>query len=221
MKNTMSNPPRIEILLEEESAQMVLSRLATKILEKVDVELELIHLRGIKSSRATIHKKLENRLRAYRGMIRNGDNVGVMILIDKDHHDCKKLKQDLETVVQRVGLHTKTSPHGDRFRVVNRIVIEELEAWYFGDPAAIKAAYPKINDSVLQERSRNPDAIKGGTKEKFYQLLKKSGYYRGCSMQMDIADNISPHMQPDRNTSPSFKHFANGMKALSHQLLSP
>lgn len=219
----MINPisPRIDILLEEESAQIVLRRLAPGILAGADVEVRVLLLPGIKSSRSKAREKLEARLRSYAGMIKDGHNIGVMILIDRDQDDCKKLKQELESVSKRVGLNTKTSPRGDRFHVVNRIAVEELEAWYFGDPAALKAAYPQLGTDALQKHSRAPDAIKKDTKEKFLNLLEKAGYYHGHPMQMDIADRISPHMQPDINTSPSFNHFVEGMKALAKQLLSP
>jgi len=50
------------------------------------------------------------------------------------------------------------------FQVINRIAIEELEAWFFGDWPAMCAAYPKLDASVPKRAGlRDPDAIKGGT----------------------------------------------------------
>ena len=215
------NPPRIEIMLEEESAQIVLKRLFARILAGQEIGIQF-HQFDIKPINLQNRKReLENRLRIYQDMIQNGLRVAVLVLIDADRDDCKQLKQELETVAQRAGLHTKTNPRGNRFHVVNRIVIEELEAWYFGDPVALKTAYPRLSETILQRHARNPDAIKGGTKERLYELLNKAGYYLGRPAQILIANRVSPHMQPDRNTSPSFQTFANGMKALSGQLLSP
>jgi hypothetical protein len=43
------------------------------------------------------------------------------------------------------GLITKSSCQKDKsFQVLNRIVVEELEAWFFGDVQAIRQAYPKV-----------------------------------------------------------------------------
>jgi hypothetical protein len=44
----------------------------------------------------------------------------------------KKLKEQLQQIAVAAGLLTRThAPHN--FRVINRIAIEELEAWFFGD----------------------------------------------------------------------------------------
>ena len=212
--------PYIAILLEEPSAQMVIDRLYPKILQATEVEVKFLQL-GIKPlNLQNRRRELEKRLRIYQDMIQNGLRVGVMILIDKDRDKCEKLKQDLETIARRIGLPTKTNPRGDRFHVVNRIAIEELEAWYLGDPDALKKAYPKLSKEILKRHARNPDAIEEKTKETLHKLLQNAGYYQDKLEQIDIAEKMAQHMQPHQNTSPSFKHFANGMKALANQLLS-
>lgn len=62
------------------------------------------------------------------------------------------------------GLQSKCAPQGQVFQVVNRIAVEELEAWFFGDWSALQAAYPRVPATIPQKaRFRDPDAIVGGT----------------------------------------------------------
>jgi hypothetical protein len=69
----------------------------------------------------------------------------IVILIDKDREDCLELKEKLEIMAISSGLITKSSCQKDKsFQVLNRIVVEELEAWFFGDVQAIRQAYPKV-----------------------------------------------------------------------------
>lgn len=50
------------------------------------------------------------------------------------------------------------------FQVLNRLAIEELEAWFFGDVAALHSAYPRVPSTLgRRSRYRDPDAIRGGT----------------------------------------------------------
>jgi len=48
------------------------------------------------------------------------------------------------------------------WQVVNRIAIEELEAWYFGNWPAVVATYPNVPENIPGKAPyRNPDAIAG------------------------------------------------------------
>ncbi len=48
------------------------------------------------------------------------------------------------------------------FEVLNRIVVEELEAWFFCDVEAIRQADPKVSANLAtQQQDLDPDAIKG------------------------------------------------------------
>ena len=96
-----------------------------------------------------------------------------MILIDEDRKNCYQLKERLEMTAREAGLVTKSSaPPNGNFQVVNRLAIEELEAWFFGDVKALRAAYPRVPESLQdQARYRDPDAIQGGTYEALERLL--------------------------------------------------
>jgi hypothetical protein len=61
----------------------------------------------------------------------------------------------------------------------NRISIEELEAWYFGDWKAVQEAYQGVKDISKLAAYRNPDTIRGGTWEAFERELQSAGYFTG------------------------------------------
>ena len=85
------------------------------------------------------------------------------------------------------------------------MAIEELEAWYFGDWSAVRRAYPRVSAKVpRQAKYRFPDAIKGGTWEAFERILKRAGYFRTGLRKIEAARAVAEHMDPERNSSPSF-----------------
>ena len=92
--------------------------------------------------------------------------------------------------------------------VINRIVVEELEAWFFGDPVALHHAYPKLPQSLTQKaRYRIPDQIAGGTWEALEQELQRVGYFMGGLPKIEVAKTVSQYMEPQRNSSASFQLF--------------
>lgn len=137
-----------------------------------------------------------------------------MVLLDADEEDCRVLKARLEDVVREVGMTTKSAVlPGLRFRVLNRIAVEELEAWYFGDVEALRAVYPRISPNLAQRRGyRDPDAISGGTWEALHRLLTYHRY--SVPGKITLAEQISRHMDPKRNRSHSFQMFMNGLQAI-------
>ncbi len=102
------------------------------------------------------------------------------------------------------------------------IAIEEGEAWYLGDLAAVKAAYPKAKDTILN--SYTSDNI-CGTWEKLadalfvggHQGLTKLGRQKIGEEKSVWAKKISPNMDVDQNQSPSFCYFRNKLRYLSSQ----
>lgn len=91
-------------------------------------------------------------------------------------------------------------------QVVNRIAVEELEAWYFGDWEAVRQAYPRVPENTCRRASyRQPDAIRGGTCEAFARILQRNGYRLSHLPKIATAQVVAPHMEPTRNTSPSFQ----------------
>ena len=198
----------IEFLLEEESVEEALKFILPKILSK-NVGFNFHVFDG----KHDLLDKLPARLRAYKRWL--PDDWYIMVLIDEDRADCRELKVKLEKSARNAGLVTKSSASPeDNFQVVNRMVIEELEAWFFGDIEALRKAYPRVSKSLkYQARYRDPDAIAGGTHEALERLLKRLSYHRKGLPKTVVAQNIALHMEPDQNRSRSFQVFVEGLKA--------
>ena len=148
-------------------------------------------------------RKLSERLRGYSRWMPT--DTRILVLIDRDDDDCLLLKQKLEQAAMQAGLRTRATTSGGDWQVVSRIAIEELEAWFFGEWASVRAAYPRVAVNInLQAAYRYPDAIKGGTWEALEKILKRVGYFSLGLRKTEAATAIGRHMQPDLNTSPSF-----------------
>ena len=150
----------IEFLLEEPSAEAVLGKILPRILSD-DVSFYFHIFEG----KDDLLNKLSDRLRGYRQWIPH--DWRIIVLIDEDRRDCHELKAYLEKVAHEAGFVTKSSAaQNEDFQVVNRLAIEELEAWFFGDVEALHAAYCRVSINLQdQARYRDPDAIRGGTYE--------------------------------------------------------
>lgn len=161
-------------------------------------------------------KNLPKRLRGYRPWLPG--NWYIVVLIDKDQEGCVELKQKLEEIAHHEGFITRANAGPNReFNVINRIVIEELEAWFLGDVSALQVAYPRIPRSLGTRRNfRNPDAIHN-TCEVLERLLKRAGYYRGGLPKIEVARRISLHMEPSHNISKSFQVFRVALQNLFPQ----
>ena len=174
-----------------------------------DVSFELHVFKG----KQDLLKKLPTQLQVYSKWI--PDDWRIMILVDEDRKNCYQLKERLEIIARETGLVTKSSaPPSGNFQVVNRLAIEELEAWFFGDVKALCAAYPRIPENLQSKaKYRNPDAIPGGTPEALERLLIQKNYYTERISKTIVAQNIAQYMEPSRNRSRSFQVFVEGLKA--------
>lgn len=137
----------------------------------------------------------------------NGTDTRIVVLIDEDRQDCAQLKARLDEAAAKAGLITKSvAGPGEPFGVLNRLAVEELEAWFFGDCAALRAAYPGVPTN-LEYRApyRHPDRIAGGTWERLERVLQDAGYHRGGLQKVGAATAVAVHMDPARNTSPGLR----------------
>ena len=200
----------LEVLVEEESAQAALEVLLPRIIGS-EPTFQVHPFRGKKD----LLRSLPVRLRAYARWV-PGSDTRILILADRDQQDCRRLKDELEEICAKARLSTKSSAlPGAAFLVLNRLAVEELEAWFFGDCDAIRAAYPGVPASLEnQARYRDPDAIGGGTWEALERVLQGAGYHRGGLPRIAAARAIALHMDPARNRSSSFGVFVSGLKTL-------
>jgi hypothetical protein len=202
----------LEILVEEYSAEIALANLLPKILPP-QVTFKILSFRG----KTDLFKKLPQRLRGYRPWL--PDNWRIVVLCDRDDDDCHELKQKLEDFATQSGFTTKSSPSSQPFTLLNRIAIEELEAWLLGDPKAIEQAYPGVSANfITRKRYRNPDAITGGTWEALQSLLQNKGYFPGGLNKVEAARTITQYMEVQNNCSTSFQCFHTGLIALIEQV---
>lgn len=196
----------LEFLVEEASLESALTQLLPKILPST-VSSKIHAFRG----KPDLLAKLPDRLKGYQAWL--PPDWKIVILIDKDREDCLELKEKLEIMAISSGLITKSSCQKNKsFQVLNRIVVEELEAWFFGDVQAIRQAYPKVSANLAnQQPYRDPDAIKGGTWEALERVLKKAGYHPGGLEKYKASSEISKYMNPELNRSRSFQVFYQGL----------
>lgn len=188
----------VYVLVEEPSMEEALQRLLPKMLSQgIAAEIRQFQCKD------DLLKQLPQRLMGYAQWL--PDTARVLVIVDRDDDDCLQLKARLEQMAHKAGLGTRQSPVLGQFQVINRIAIEELEAWFFGDWAAVCAAYPKMDASLPQRAGyRNPDAIKGGTWEALERELQKKGYFKQGLRKLELARSVANHMDPARNRSQSF-----------------
>lgn len=198
---------RLIIFVEEFSMGVVLEYLLPEMLGSVAFDIRRFQCKN------DLLKKLPSRLQAYSSWIPK--TWAILVLVDRDDDDCLLLKQQLEEMAAQAGLITKTGAgYGNRFQVVNRIAVEELEAWFFGDWQAVQAAYPRVSKSVPGKAAyRDPDAISGGTWEAIERVMNRAGYFKGGLRKLELAREVAQHMNPTRNISRSFKAFKEAIEA--------
>lgn len=192
---------KLLVFVEEPSMGEALELLLPRMLDDTDCEIRRFQCKD------DLLRNLPTRLRAYGSWL--PENWAILVLVDRDDDDCMVLKQQLESMAAAAGLISKTAAgHGNRFQVANRIVIEELESWFFGDWQAVRTAYPRVSTNVPRKAGfRDPDAIRGGTWEALERVLARAGYFSTGLRKLECARAVAQHMDPARNTSRSFQAF--------------
>jgi hypothetical protein len=199
----------LEFIVEEPSMEETLKNILPKML-KPEITFRIINMRN----KQNLINNLSKNLSLYKKDFFKHHKI--VVLVDQDKENCLVLKQTLEEAARNNGLTTKSSANfGSTFQVLNRIVIEEIESWFFGDINALTSAYPKISKNLLNiAKYRDPDKIKGGTWEALEKLLQKYGYFRNGLSKIRNAQNISQYMDPNLNRSRSFQVFREGLEDL-------
>src|SRR5919202_1310003 len=137
----------------------------------------------------------------------------LIVICDLDNRCLSTFRRELLDLVDKCTPKPKTQ---------FCIAIEEGEAWYLGDLAAVKPAYPRaqeevlksyINDSICGTWEKLADAVFSGGKQK---LSKQGGQAIGLE-KTNCANNIPPHMDVDNNLSPSFCYFRDKLRDLTSQ----
>lgn len=131
---------RIVFLLEEQSMKTLLDGLLPRLLPGINF-LCIPH-----EGKRDLEKSIPRKLRAWQE-----PGVRFIIIRDNDDGDCHALKHKL--------LELCSGPKSSAVMV--RIACQELEAWYFGEPAAMAQAFenPMLKGIGNKARYRDPDAI--------------------------------------------------------------
>ena len=142
--------------------------------------------------------QLPAKLRAY-GRSLNPETDRVVVLVDLDDDDCLDLKRRLVALLD----HCDPRP-----AVLFRIAIEETEAFYLGDPKAIREAFPQAK--VQRMKDYEPDSICGAW-EIFQHVV-------GARSEDKVgwAEKMAPHLGTEwrgkgANRSPSFQQLCKGL----------
>ena len=177
---------KLIFMLEELSMKELLDRILPRILPE-GVDFQTIPHAG----KRDLELSLPRKLRAW-----NEPDVAFVVVHDQDSNDCVELKRELQGICAMSGR-----------QVLIRIACRELEAWYWGDLAAVSEAYGvDLKHLAAKSKYRNPDSIDHPKKE-LKRYLPQMG-------QIEGARRIAPHMNLEGNTSRSFQVFVQGVKRL-------
>ena len=212
-----------EVLVEDQSGKKALDILIPKIIGDQHT-FRVIEYRGIgriprnlksgvEANKRILLARLPSLLRGYGKTFAAypPDYPAAVILVcDLDDKCLKEFRQELFRVLNACNPKPET-----RFC----IAIEEGEAWLLGDIPAIKAAYPKAKNNVLN-RYKN-DAICGtwelladAVSQGGANGLRKKGWTTIGQEKSIWAERIAPHMDVAINASPSFCYFQKKIREL-------
>lgn len=201
----------VHFFVEEPSAEAFLEHILPGILDGIDFRINRFLCKD------DLLLKIGDRLRGLASWIPPSHKV--VVLLDRDDDDAAVLVAKLDKFATDAGLTVGKGRLSAQCQVVNRLAIEELEAWFFGELDALRACYPRVPATLLsREGFRNPDSIMGGTWEAMERVLQKAGYFQGGLAKIELARNMGTHFRPERCISTSFKRFYEALLAVS---LSP
>jgi hypothetical protein len=197
----------LEVLVEEISAAAALECLLPKIAPN-GTTYTCHPFQG----KPDLVRKLPERMRGYASWLPS--DWRILILLDRDDDDCKRLKQDIQDIAMSAGFHVGP-PGAAGVRHCVRLCVEELEAWFLGDVPALVKAFPRFPSTLAQRRGfRDSDGVVGGTWEKLERVFQQAGYYRAGMPKIEVARRVAAQMDPFANRSRSFTIFRNGISKL-------
>lgn len=212
-----------EILVEDASGKIALESILEKVLGPNGQEhtYKIIPYKGTghipKDLRGTtdpqkriLLDRLPKLLRGYGNSLQDCP-AAVIVVVDLDDKDCLTFKQEMLDILNACNPQPTT---------LFRIAIEEGEAWLLGDQNAVKAAYPRAKDQVLNQYKQDSicgtweklaDAVYSGGSQK----LKRLGWPYTGQAKCEWAEKIAPHLDVEVNQSKSFQVFHDGIRNLA------
>lgn len=210
-----------EILVEDISGKMALKILIPKIINTEQHTFNIHSYKGIghipKNLTSTSDPKkrilldqLPRLIQGY-GKTLSYSPAVLIVICDLDDRCLSAFRKELLELVNSCNPKPKTQ---------FCIAIEEGEAWYLADLAAVKAAYPNAKQAILNSYTNDnicgtweklADAVYSGGDQK----LSKLGWQGIGKEKATWAERISPLMDIDNNQSPSFCYFRDQLRHLS------
>ena len=132
----------------------------------------------------------------------------VIVVIDQDRDDCEELKRRIYEDAVAARLVYRNQPTVESALRI-RIAMTELESWFIGDPAAVRAAYPRLTERDLRlRRNERPDALPDAWEWLERRLMQRRYFPQGLR-KLEAARAIAPHLDlsPEGNASRSFRLF--------------
>ena len=211
-----------EVLVEDQSCRIALDQILEKILgtDPMVHSWRSHHFKGPGCIPSDLHgprypksrlllDNLPSLLRAYGKSLQ--ESAAVIVVVDLDRRDCMAFKRQL------LGVLNACNP---RPRARFRIAIEESEAWLLGDRKAVKVAYPRAKNSVLNSYVQDNicgtwEVLAEAVNRGGLAPLKRAGYPEVGEAKCEWARKIAPHMDVDQNKSESFQVFRDGIRKLA------
>lgn len=213
----------IEVLVEDSSGEKLLAQLLPHILGEQG-EPHTWRLKAYKgigrippglTAKADPAKRilLDQLPRLLQGYGKTPGIDAVVVVLDTDRRDCRAFLHELQSVADQCNPAPNT---------MFRLAIEEMEAWYLGDRAALLKAFPRakrevldryVQDSVCGTWELLADAVHAGGAA----AIKKVGWPLPGQIKHEWAEKIGPFMNLHQNASPSFGKLRDGLTRLIAQ----
>ncbi len=179
----------VTFLLEEPSARDLLEGLLPRLLP-ASVQVRYFVFQG----KQDLERNVARKLRAWQA-----DDTHFVVLRDQDAAEC------FATVRDRLRA---LAVEGGRPETLVRVACRELESWVLGDMTAVAAAFgnPALGRLATKKKFRNPDLLVRPVEElrKLIPTYQKREGARLVGRALDV----------DRNQSPSFRAFCQGLARL-------
>ena len=212
----------IEILVEDSSGEALLKEILPKLINRnSDGHTCRVHsYKGIGRLPRDLNAKndpaqrilLDQLPRILKVYGRTPGIDAVVVFLDSDKKNCIDFLTELNNL--------SAICHPEPNKIVFRLAIEEVEAWYFGDRTALTQAYPRAKKTILDDYTQDrvcgtweilADAIYPGGS----LAVKRTGWPLPGQLKHEWAQKIAPLLDPDRNMSSSFKKLRDGLRRLT------
>lgn len=182
---------RIIFLLEEPSLKVFLLEYLPRLIPGWTHEQDFLLVPH--EGKSDLEKSISNKLRNWRE-----PEVRFVIVRDNDGADCNHLKARLLELCE-----------GSRREALVRLICQELEGWYIGDPGALEQAYPTERKVLkrLSQRFPDPDTCQKPSRE-LERLLADF-------QKQDAARRLGRLLRYEVNRSRSLRVFSQGVERLA------